>query len=179
MLKKYIKFYLKTLTTEPMNWLFAFLWFSMVICAILIEFTTVVTYEGTMKEFIYLSLAMFVATIINAIVSWRFEQENIETIEQEELSMETPRIKNGDIVQHFKRETVTNGDPNAYLYKVIDVNAREVDNYTRVVVYEALYDNGGIVKHGNVFVRNYEEFMSEVDRNKYPDIKQKYRFEVV
>lgn len=93
--------------------------------------------------------------------------------------METPRIKNGDIVQHFKRETVTNGDPNAYLYKVIDVNAREVDNYTRVVVYEALYDNGDIVKHGNVFVRNYEEFMSEVDRNKYPDIKQKYRFEVV
>ena len=79
MLKKYIKFYLKTLTTEPMNWLFAFLWFSMVICAILIEFTTVVTYEGTIKEFIYLSLAMFVATIINAIVSWRFEQENIET----------------------------------------------------------------------------------------------------
>ena len=93
--------------------------------------------------------------------------------------METPRIKNGDIVKHFKAETVNCTDPNVYLYKVIDINAREVDNFNRVVVYEALYDNGDIVKHGNVFVRNYDEFMSEVDRNKYPNIKQKYRFEVV
>lgn len=34
--------------------------------------------------------------------------------------METPRIKNGDIVQHFKRETTNGSDPNAYLYKVIN-----------------------------------------------------------
>lgn len=178
-MKKYIKFYLKTLTTEPMNGLFAFLWFSMVICAILMAFTNVVTYEGTIKEFIYLSLAMFIATIVTTIVSWQCEQKYAGVIEQEELLMETPRIKNGDVVQHFKREKVTNGDPNAYLYKVIDVNARDTDNYERVVVYEALYDNGDIVKHGNVFVRKYDEFMSEVDREKYPDIKQKYRFEVV
>ena len=90
------------------------------------------------------------------------------------------RIKNGDIVKHFKREVYNGTDPNVYLYKVIDVNAREVDNYTRVVIYETLYDNGDdMVKHGDVFVRNYDEFMSEVDRDKYPDIKQKYRFEVI
>lgn len=78
-MKKYIKFYLKTLTAEPMNGLFAFLWFSMVICAILMEFTNIVTYEGTIKEFIYLSLAMFIATIVTTIVSWQCEQKNMET----------------------------------------------------------------------------------------------------
>ena len=93
--------------------------------------------------------------------------------------MESERIKNGDIVRHFKKETCDNTDPNTYLYKVLDTNAREVDNYERVVVYEALYDNGSMVHRGNVFVRRYDEFMSEVDHDKYPNIKQKYRFEVV
>lgn len=93
--------------------------------------------------------------------------------------MEERIIKNGDIVRHFKKETMDNSDPNIYLYKVIDINARNTDNYERVVVYEALYNHGDKVKIGNVFVRKYDEFMSEVDHVKYPDIVQKYRFEVV
>lgn len=92
---------------------------------------------------------------------------------------ETERIKNGDIVRHFKKELCTNADANLYLYKVLDMDARETDNYERVVVYEALYSNNRMVKHGQVFVRKYDEFISEVDHVKYPNIKQKYRFEVV
>lgn len=86
------------------------------------------------------------------------------------------RINAGDIVQHFKKETVDNGDPNVYTYKVLCITAREVDNYERVVVYEALYDLGD-VKRGDVFVRKYNEFMSPVDTEKYPNIEQVYRFE--
>ena len=59
------------------------------------------------------------------------------------------RISNGDIVTHFKYGGNTNKEKqdNLYKYKVIEMNAHETDNYERVVVYQALYNNAkkGIV----------------------------------
>ena len=43
----------------------------------------------------------------------------------------------------------------------------------KIVVYQALY---GDYKY---FVRSYEMFVSKVDHDKYPDVKQEYRFELI
>lgn len=77
----------------------------------------------------------------------------------------------GDIIQHFKRETVDQNNMR-YLYEFIGI-AIHSETRDRVVVYRALYGDKGL------FVRPYEMFMEEVDHVKYPEIRQKYRFEKI
>ena len=77
----------------------------------------------------------------------------------------------GDIVQHFKREWVS-ADTSEYLYKVLAF-AQHTETGERLVIYQALY------APFKVCARPYAMFMSGVDREKYPDIRQKYRFEKV
>lgn len=88
--------------------------------------------------------------------------------EEEELKRD---ICEGDIVQHFKREWVS-ADTSEYLYKVLAF-AQHTEIGERLVIYQALY------APFKVCARPYAMFMSEVDREKYPDIRQKYRFEKV
>ena len=88
--------------------------------------------------------------------------------EEEELKRD---IYVGDIVQHFKREWVSS-DTSEYLYKVLAF-AQHTETGERLVIYQALY------APFKVCARPYAMFMSEVDREKYPDIRQKYRFEKV
>ena len=72
------------------------------------------------------------------------------------------RIVPGDIVRHFK------GNEYEILCFALDSETQE-----EMVVYRALY--GG---HG-VWVRPKNMFLSKVDRAKYPDAAQEYRFEKV
>lgn len=72
------------------------------------------------------------------------------------------RMKPGDIVRHFK------GNPYQILYF-----AKDSETQRNVVVYRALYGEGG------VWVRPMEMFFSPVDREKYPNAEQEYRFERV
>ena len=87
------------------------------------------------------------------------------------------RIKTGDIVKHFKREIVeshaTKQDSLLYMYEVLSTNGIDTETEGRVVVYKALYG-----EH-TIFIRPYEDFMSEVNRKKYPRVLQKYKFEKV
>lgn len=76
----------------------------------------------------------------------------------------------GDIVQHFKRETInTSTSPNEHLYKILCI-AKHTEKDEYMVVYQALYGQF------EIYAKPYDMFMSEVDHEKYPEIKQKYRF---
>jgi hypothetical protein len=85
--------------------------------------------------------------------------------------VDTRTFRPGDIVRHFKRETV---DPSSdrYLYMIVG-EATHSETREKMMVYAALYGDGGL------FVRPLDMFLSEVDHGKYPEIRQKYRFELV
>ena len=77
----------------------------------------------------------------------------------------------GDIVQHFKREWVSS-ETSEYLYKVLAF-AQHTETGEKLVVYQGMY------APFKICARPYDMFMSEVDREKYPKIRQKYRFEKI
>ena len=88
--------------------------------------------------------------------------------------MTLDELTKGSIVQHFKRELMTDvqlaAEPAKYTYEIIGT-AMHTETEETLVVYRALY---GDMK---MYARPAEMFLSEVDREKYPEVKQKYRFE--
>ena len=78
------------------------------------------------------------------------------------------KIEIGGIYHHFK----------GFIAKVITV-AKHTETGETFVVYEC---NGKAVNSNHedgIYARPLEMFLSEVDHTKYPDIKQKYRFELI
>lgn len=70
-------------------------------------------------------------------------------------------LRAGGTYRHFKGKEYT-----------ALATAKHTENNGLLVIYASNED-------GQMWVRPYKEFMSEVDREKYPDAKQKYRFELV
>ena len=102
------------------------------------------------------------------------KDEYVELDTEPELPKEdvTERdLKVGDIVKHFKREWVDE-KTSEYLYKILAF-ASHTETGEHLVIYQGLY------APFKICARPYAMFMSEVDREKYPDVKQTYRFEKV
>ena len=88
----------------------------------------------------------------------------------------TPRLKEGDIVQHFKRELCE--DKSLYLYKILHI-AEHTETKETLVVYQALYRNESMNVDFGIYCRPYDMFISKVDKEKYPEVEQEYRFQLM
>lgn len=86
------------------------------------------------------------------------------------MSIDRPLFESGDIVKHFKRETVSDLRSNDYLYKIVG-EAKHTETDEPLIIYRALYGER------KLYARPQKMFYSLVDKEKYPDISQKYRFE--
>lgn len=57
-------------------------------------------------------------------------------------------------------------------YYLVEDIVKDSETKQEMVLYRRLYEDGGL------WVRPKEMFLSEVDHEKYPNVKQKYRFEL-
>ena len=86
-------------------------------------------------------------------------------------------VDGGIIVDSLQRPSFicnhTENNDMLYIYSLPNGEYVHLDKNCsdELVVYIALYDNF------RVYARPYDMFMSEVDRVKYPNVKQKYRLE--
>lgn len=71
-------------------------------------------------------------------------------------------VKVNGLYRHFK----------GMIVKVMAIAKDSEDLSLKVIYYH-------VDKKDEVWVRDYDEFVSPVDHQKYPDIKQKFRFEEI
>jgi len=70
-------------------------------------------------------------------------------------------LKIKGIYRHFK------GD-----YYIVEDIAKNADSLDEYVVYRGLYEES------QLWIRSKEDFVSEVNHEKYPNVKQQYKFEL-
>ncbi len=66
------------------------------------------------------------------------------------------------------------------IYRVLGL-AKHTETNEILVIYNCCDINfpSGVEEYGDIYARPIKMFLSEVDREKYPDAKQKYRFELI
>lgn len=93
-------------------------------------------------------------------------------------------FKKYDIIKHFKYETLTDEmqKQHIYIYQVLMTSVLDTETDEKLIIYKALYNGklyGMNSEFGQVFARPEKMFYEEVNQEKYPNINQKHRFELV
>lgn len=93
--------------------------------------------------------------------------DSIDKVDLDDINIgkydpEDRRFKAFDVVRHFKGN-----------YYMVICDGIDISTGEHVVVYAQLYEPY------KIWVRPAEMFYSKVDKNKYPDVEQEYRFERV
>lgn len=70
-------------------------------------------------------------------------------------------IKEGQVYEHFK----------GHVYKILCVG-NSADDLRLQVVYQD-------INNDKIWIRDYDEFLSPVDKKKYPEVEQENRFELI
>lgn len=78
------------------------------------------------------------------------------------ISRGREQFKPGDFVKHFK----------GHYYQIIGIG-EDTETGKKLMIYKTIGPDK------KIWVRPLDMFMSEVDHEKYPEVKQKYRFELV
>jgi hypothetical protein len=102
------------------------------------------------------------------------DREEYVEISSEPIPHKEPDVRDiqiGDLVQHFKREWVSPAT-SEYLYRILAF-AQHTETGEKLVIYQALYPPF------KTCARPFSMFMSEVDHEKYPAVRQRYRFEKI
>lgn len=90
------------------------------------------------------------------------------------------RLNIGDVVKYFKWNGLSDSDKrrNLYKYEIITF-ATHTETQEKMVVYRALYSDSTMGVNFGIYVRPYDIFMSEVDKEQYPELYklQKYKFD--
>ena len=86
---------------------------------------------------------------------------NYDNISKNKEGNTMREIKPYTLYKHFK----------GHIYKVIAI-AKDCEDESLKVVYQN-------IETKEIWLRDYDEFISLVDKKKYPEAKQKYRFEEV
>lgn len=94
----------------------------------------------------------------------------LKPTEYTELQSLDDEIHEGDYVTHFK---FVDDNTLNYVYKVLHLEAASTETSEKFVVYQAMYDDK------KIYIRPKEEFFSEVDKEKYPNAFQTFRFEKI
>lgn len=88
--------------------------------------------------------------------------KKIQPVRFSNIEVVMNEIVKGGLYRHFK----------GMYYYVLDV-ATHSETGEKLVVYQKLYDER------DLYVRQLEMFCSDVDRDKYPDVKQQKRFQLM
>ncbi len=82
--------------------------------------------------------------------------------------MKEREVKAGSIWKHFKGNMA-----------VVITIATHSETGEKMVIYSCFGNKGNTNHKDGIYARPLDMFLSEVDHEKYPDVKQKYRFEEV